>query len=256
MEYNSCGVSKNPIVEQRIVGGIEARPNSFPWLVSIQFDNRHTCGGTLIDDRHVLTAASCFKQSLFPARYAIALGAHKLSDAANVTVDVERLIFHSDYNDVTNENDIGLMRLSSPIPSASGTVGTACLSQSVRRSSSSDSYVIAGWGATRFLSGLARPTDELRQAKVNAMTECSRVYPYFDARKQICAGTSNFSSDPCQGDNGGGLFEKRTTDTDRWILAGIISYGNGCATSGYPSVYVRVTAYFDWIQTSITKMMA
>ena len=243
-------------MEQRIVGGIEARPNSFPWLVSIQLDNRHICGGTLIDDQHVLTAASCFKQSLFPVKYAIVLGAHKLSDAANGTVDVERLVFHSDYNDVTNENDIGLMKLTERIPAASRSVGTACLSQSVKRSSASDSYVIAGWGTTRFSSGLARPTNELRQAKVNVMTECSRVYPNFDARKQICAGTANFSSDACQGDTGGGLFEKRTTDTDRWILTGIVSYGNGCATSGYPSVYVRVSAYYDWIQSSITKMMA
>lgn len=244
------------MLEQRIVGGIEARPNSFPWLVSIQLDNRHICGGTLIDDRHVLTAASCFKQSLFPARYTIALGAHKLSDTAYSTVDVERLIFHSDYNDVTNENDIGLMRLTEPIPSASGSVGTACLSQSVKRSSALDSFVIAGWGATRFLSGVTRPTNELRQAKVNVMTECSRVYPNFDVRKQICAGTANFSSDACQGDNGGGLFEKRTTDTDRWVLAGIVSYGNGCATTGYPSVYVRVSAYFDWIESTVAKMMA
>jgi secreted trypsin-like serine protease len=253
LEYNPCGVSANPPDESRIVGGSEARPHSLPWHVSIQFDEHHICAGILIDDQHIVTAAHCFQLSLFPIQYTIVLGAHLLSDS-NRRVSVNRLAAHDDYNVMTLDNDIGLMRLTERIQSYSDNITPACLARSVRQPYVSHPLIVAGWGATLNQTSRVLLTDELRQTILTVMSDCSRVYKNFNVKKQVCVGTEDYSSDSCDGDSGGGLFQKQSDDKDRWILTGIVSYGNGCAEKGYPGVYVRVSAYYDWIQKSIEQM--
>lgn len=180
------------------------------------------------------------------------LGAHKLSEA-NYSVPVLDLIFHPDYNKKTSENDVGLIKLKEPIESFSDWVRPACLPRS---SHSSSSYLIAGWGNIRFDPFVNTAPDELLQASVIEMKQCPRAYQNFDSRKQICAGVDDFSKDTCQGDSGGGLFEKHSDQLNRWIVSGVVSYGFGCAEEGYPGIYVRVNAYYDWIQSAIVEMRA
>ena len=253
MEYNPCSVSSHPPDENRIVGGSEARPHSLPWHVSIQYNERHICAGILIDDQHILTAAHCFKLDLFPILYTVVLGAHRLSDS-NRRISVARLKYHSDYNDQTFDNDIGIMKLSERIQTFSDSIVPACLARSIQQPHGSNPLIVAGWGATRNQTLPVALTDELRQTILTVMRECSHVYRDFDIKKQVCAGTEDYASDSCQGDSGGGLFQKQKDDMDRWILTGIVSYGYGCAEKGYPGVYVRVSAYYDWIQKTIEQM--
>ena len=253
MEYNPCSVSEYPPNTTQVNGGREARPHSLPWHVSIQYLEQHICAGILIDDQHVLTAARCFQRGLIPITYSIVLGAHFLSNSTN-RATIDRFIFHSDYNDATSENDICLIRLSERIPTFSDRVRPACLARSIQQPHGSNPLLVAGWRIVPNNTWLVTKSNELRQTILTVMDECPRVYKKYDFQKQICAGTENSKRDLCQGDNGGGLFEKLMYDKERWILIGIVSYGCELAPQGYPGLYVRVSAYYDWIQNTIEQM--
>jgi secreted trypsin-like serine protease len=253
LEYNPCSVSAYPPDENHIIGGSEARPHSLPWHVSIQYEERHICAGTLIDDRHILTSAHCFQQSLIDIPYSVVLGPHYLSNSTR-RVTIDRFIFHSDYNSKTGEDDIGLIRLSERIQSFSNNIKPACLARSFKEPQKSKPLIVAGWRTVQNNTSPVTNTNELRQTILTITDECSDVYKKYNFQKQICAGTEDSRRDLCQGDNGSGLFEKQKYDVDRWILIGIVSYGCEYAPKGYPGVYIRISAYYDWIQNTIEQM--
>ncbi len=253
MEYNLCSDSAYPPVENYTPGGTEARPHSFPWHVSVQYEEQHICAGTLIDDRHVLTAAGCFQRSFIHIPYSVVLDAHFLSNSTH-RISIDRFKFHSDYNGMTSENDIGLIRLREPIKQFSDRIRPSCLARSIQQPYESNPLIVTGWRKMQNNTWSVLTTDELRQTILTGMDECSNVYPHYDFKKQVCAGSAKSRRNLCQGDLGSGLFEKIKYDVDRWILIGIVSYGCEYAPQGYPGVYVRVSAYYDWIQNTIEQM--
>jgi secreted trypsin-like serine protease len=253
LEYNRCSVPTYLPNETYIVGGKEVIPNSLPWYVSIQYEEEHICSGTLIDDRHILTSASCFQKSFIPIPYSVVLGAHDLSNSIR-RISIDRFIFHSDYNVKTSENNIGLIRLSERIQSFSDYITPACLFRSIRLPNISNTLIVAGWRTMEIGKCSVRITNELRQTILTAMDDCSGVDPKYDFKKQLCVGRKDSNCDLCQGDSGSGLFEKQKHDTDRWILTGIVSCGCENASQCYPGVYTRVSAYYDWIQNTIEQM--
>lgn len=167
---------------------------------------------------------------------------------------MKSLISHTDFNEVTFENDIGLMKLEKPIDSFSDTIQPVCMTRSLKRYDQSKLYLVAGWGATQYSPFGGRPTNEPRQIYVHPMMQCSSAYEQFDIGKQICAGVNDFSQDSCQGDSGGGLLEKENPLSNQWVLTGIVSHGKQCALKNHPGVYVRVGAYKDWIEWAIREL--
>ncbi|CAF0774444.1 unnamed protein product [Adineta ricciae] len=253
LQYNEYSISTYPPVENQTAGGSEVHPHALPWHVSIQYDERHMCGGTLIDNQHILTTASCFQQLLVHLPYSVVLGVHRLS---NVTqrVPIDRFIFHSDYNSVTSQNDIGVIRLRQRIDSFSDRIRPAWLARSSRPIVKAKPLIVAGWRTVGNNTWSVTETDELRQTVLNIKDECSTVYPTYSTSKQLCVGTEHSRRDLCQGDIGSGLFDKQKYDVDRWILVGIVSYGCEFAHEGYPGAYVRISAYYDWIRKTVEKM--
>ncbi|UJR25911.1 hypothetical protein I4U23_007259 [Adineta vaga] len=253
LEYNPCGISIYSPDENQTVGGNEVRPHSLPWHVSIQFDERHICSGNLIDNQHVLTTAGCFQQSLIPISYSVVLGAHRLS---NITqrVSIDRFIFHSDYNSVTSQNDIGIIRLHERLETFSDHVKPACLTRSSRQIEKSKGLIVAGWRTVPNTTWSVSETDELRQTILNVKDNCPNLYKTYNTKKQLCIGTEHSRRDLCQGDYGSGAFDKQKYDVNRWILMGLMSYGCEYAPEGYPGVYVLISAYYDWIQKTIEQM--
>ncbi len=82
------------------------------------------------------------------------------------------------------------------------------------------------------------------------MDVCRYVY-HFDPRKQICAGTHQYSKDACQGDSGGPLmYEVR----GQWVVSGVVNYGDECAKIYRPGVYARVSFYLPWIRSAISVL--
>uniref|UniRef100_I3JIS6 Peptidase S1 domain-containing protein n=1 Tax=Oreochromis niloticus TaxID=8128 RepID=I3JIS6_ORENI len=100
----------------RIVGGQDASPGSWPWQAGLSIFGSFSCGGSLITDQWVLTAA----HSLFPDYkkfWEVHLGRHNQSglNPNEVTRTLENFVCHPDYNHLTNENDICLLKLSAPV---------------------------------------------------------------------------------------------------------------------------------------------
>jgi len=114
---SQCGYTyQQPILHSsaRIVNGLEARPHSFPWAVSLQYKGIHDCGGVIIDQWNILTAAHCLDYANDLGNYLVRVGAHNRL-ASGQTKRIARLIIHPEYDEYRSTNDIGIIRLAEPI---------------------------------------------------------------------------------------------------------------------------------------------
>jgi secreted trypsin-like serine protease len=246
---NNCGRQSVTPTNQRIVGGVEAIPNSWPWTVSLQLRD-HFCGGTLIDTRHVLTAAHCLT-SVISSQMRVVAGLHErqnLNTGRTQIIGVSRIFMHEQYSSVTQAHDIAILRLSQPVQ-LNNYVNLICLPGPDPPESAS--VTAAGWGTTYKNSALA---NSLRQVTVKVTNaQAAAAYPaYFSAQRQIGAGIPNLGGkDSCQGDSGGPLMYN---SNNQWYLSGVVSFGNDCALSNYPGVYTRTSAYLAWIRSKINSV--
>jgi hypothetical protein len=237
----------------RIFGGSHATPNSWPWQVL--YEERKpcgnnqiclgVCGGTLIDSRHVLTAAHCLGTTN-PAMITITAGLHNKknneADTRQVRA-VERIFMHSGYNEKTIQNDIAILRLAQPVQ-FNKFVQPACL-PGPEPAADAD-VVLIGWGATKLGAGAYH---ELKQTKVKVVGDCAQHWGMqVDEDKQVCVGHTGTGDSACQGDSGGPMLYQHN---GQWIVSGVTSFGNAeeCSTFAHskPNVYVRVSAYLPWI---------
>ncbi|UJR24648.1 hypothetical protein I4U23_006022 [Adineta vaga] len=238
-----CGKQQYQPSKARIVGGIHAHPNSWPWQVRLQLGNG-LCGGSLIDSRHVLTAAHCFQSPLSLSTYYAFVGMHDINKPvyAEQRIGVERVFLHEQYNTNTQENDVAIIRLATPV-TVSDKINFICL-PGPEAIAANETVWVAGWGTTSF-QGSASPV--LKQTSLHTMpNRCGQIYGNYNNQKQMCAGAHGGGRDTCQGDSGGPLmFESN----GQWFLNGIVSYGHQCAVAGYPGVYARVSYYLPWIRS-------
>ncbi len=245
---NNCGRQSITPSIQRIVGGVEAIPNSWPWIVSLQLGD-HICGGTLIDTRHVLTAAHCLAAAI-GSQIRVIAGLHerqKTNTGRTQNILVSRIFRHEQYSTVSQSNDIAILRLSQPVQ-LNDYVNLICLPGPDPQESAA--ATVAGWGTTYKGSPLAA---SLRQVTVKiANTQASAAYPaYFNVQRQIGAGLPNIGGkDSCQGDSGGPLMYN---NNGQWYLSGVVSFGNDCGHLNYPGVYTRTSAYLSWIKSKINS---
>ncbi|XP_077485205.1 proclotting enzyme-like [Amblyomma americanum] len=257
-----CGVSSD--IEYRIIGGRVANVGAWPWMAAIYRKTEGAeptliCGGTLVTDRHVLTAGNCViggaggKQ--LPARMlTVRVGDHDLNSTgdhtAPVDVQVSEVVRHPRYDLRSNANDIALLVLSKPV-TWNRFVQPVCLPFGPLASETlegSRAYV-TGWGATHF-SGAG--SSELRQGQVPVWAEadCKKAYerllPIGEAH--LCAGDIRGGTDACQGDSGGPL---QLLHEGRYYVVGIVSGGKGCGTPGFPGVYTRVSSHLNWLRNEL-----
>ncbi|XP_072254197.1 acrosin-like isoform X2 [Pyxicephalus adspersus] len=151
-----CPLLEDPFsaTGSRIVGGNDARPGSWPWLVSIQqpldYEGRdfaHTCGGSIVNQQWVQRwATHCSSEYL---EWRLVLGAHQLSNLASGTQirKITKKIEHERYNPDTEENDIALLRMDRPV-TFSDYIQPACLPQKDTVIIHLSECYIAGWGMT------------------------------------------------------------------------------------------------------------
>uniref|UniRef100_A0A8C7XJ80 Zgc:100868 n=1 Tax=Oryzias sinensis TaxID=183150 RepID=A0A8C7XJ80_9TELE len=247
-QNSDCG---QPRLNTRIVGGEEAPPGSWPWQVSLHRPSLY-CGGSLINDQWVLTAAHCVTGAN-PAGLTAYLGRHSQqeSNPNEVNRTVAEVITHPDYKGETNENDIALLKLSSPV-TFTAYIAPVCLAASGSSFYSGVECWVTGWGNIAIGEALPYPQN-LQEVKVpvvgNRQCQCNFGQPKI-SENMICAGLQKGGKDACQLDSGGPLVRKQG---GRWIQAGIVSFGEGCAEPNYPGVYTRVSQYQTWINTQITS---
>ncbi|MCY1036500.1 serine protease [Corallococcus sp. BB11-1] len=268
-------------VGQEIVGGVEARPGSHPWIVSLQSHGSHFCGGSIIrtgpgNESHlVLTAAHCIADP--SSGLTVVAGAHDLTRpmAGQVRVPVKRTVPHPAYDPDTTMNDVAVLVLERPIqfnPSIAGGCGQSpnmrpnlapqltpgatpvpvCLPTPGEQVPDNVMTTVAGWGLTR--EGGYEASSILRQVGVPTVGSrqlASMYAPHgirIDSQAMLGAGYAQGGKDACQADSGGPLVVK---GAQGYTLQGITSFGIGCARPGLPGVYARVSSYIPWIQQQI-----
>uniref|UniRef100_A0A8C0JAW7 Peptidase S1 domain-containing protein n=1 Tax=Chelonoidis abingdonii TaxID=106734 RepID=A0A8C0JAW7_CHEAB len=243
---SDCGMTP-AVAFSKIVGGSGAARGEWPWQVSLWLRRKeHKCGAVLIADKWLLSAAHCFDIYSDPKMWVAVLGTPFLSGTDGRVEKIFRIYKHPFYNVYTLDYDVALLELATAVRFTS-TIKPICLPDNSHVFREGARCFITGWGATKE-GGMAPGTQmHLQKAAVNVIGDqaCKKFYPIQISGRMVCAGFPQGTIDSCSGDAGGPLACKEPSG--RWFLAGITSWGYGCARPYFPGVYTKVTAVRGWI---------
>lgn len=247
----------------RIVGGEPSAPGARPWQVAIEFRDNETgqfsqgCGGSLIHERWILTAAHCFDEALEPdstynppESVRVRLGSLE-RNAGGEVLAVSELIMHTAYNPSTGmDSDIALLKLAQPATQGR-VVDLLTLSHEDHLAAPATMGIVSGWGAVAWQGNASPVLLEVQLPLVDRQT-CGAAYalapqPSLITENMLCAGyVDEGQKDSCQGDSGGPLVVPN--GRGGYIQSGVVSFGEECAHPAYPGVYVRIPKFIGWIE--------
>eukprot|EP00095_Tigriopus_kingsejongensis_P012216 maker-scaffold927_size80360-snap-gene-0.28 protein:Tk12216 transcript:maker-scaffold927_size80360-snap-gene-0.28-mRNA-1 annotation:"serine proteinase" len=250
----SCGLNAKRF-QTKIVGGRDADKDEWPWLVAMirpttsADSTGQFCGGALISDQHVVTAAHCVVP-FTKDQITIRVGEYDFKEkeeSLSSDFQVESINSHADYSSRTFENDIAIIKLDKPI-TRNRSVYPICLPTPERDYTNTRANVV-GWGTIYFGGPTATKLQEI-SIRVWDNQQCAANYGKLNrdvTNSMMCAGDDG--KDACQGDSGGPL-NCLNSNNGRWELCGVVSWGARCAEKDFPGVYTKVTQYLDWIQAN------
>jgi secreted trypsin-like serine protease len=255
----------------RIVGGADIPISSAPYQVALidvtagdDFQGQF-CGGSILSTQIIVTAAHCVDGAFVMANLRILAGSATLSTETVTTRQVSAVTVHPDWDAATDENDIAIIRLTSPLTFQAGTIEAISLPSS--SIGENNAALVSGWGYTGYKNleqeevdangdpmSVAFPTS-LQGATVYTSSDAnclSLIGASFKSASMLCAGDFSlvgddelYAQDTCQGDSGGPL---AVTTGSVKTLAGITSWGRGCAWTE-PGVYTKVSNYVTWLKS-------
>ncbi|XP_038174778.1 trypsin-4 isoform X3 [Arvicola amphibius] len=225
--------------DDKIIGGYNCPKNSIPYQVSLNDGFGHLCGGSLISEQWVLSAAHCYE------RLQVRLGEHNIHvlEGGEQFIDAEKIIRHPKYNEDTADNDIMLIKLKSPAI-LNSQVSTISLPRSCP--STGAQCLVSGWGNTVKLGSKYPAILQCLEAPVLSANSCNKSYPRKITSNMFCLGFLEGGKDSCDGDSGGPVICNGE-------IQGIVSWGTGCAMRGKPGVYTKVCNYLSWIRETMAE---
>eukprot|EP01083_Nonionella_stella_P051128 135780_1 len=234
----------------RIINGKEATPHEHPFAVSLEDDQGHFCGGSLITRNAVLTAAHCQG-----GNYRAVVGRHDLDTNKGQVNSMRAEKPHPQYDERKTNNDVMIVFLRKPV-TINEDIKLIKLNDDSSFPGVGDSTTVMGWGDTHISDSISRLSDVLMKVQVKVMSnrDCERssgyIGNYYDTYddqitpQMLCAKANR--KDSCQGDSGGPLIKGSKQ-------VGIVSWGIGCASDDFPGVYTRVSSVYGWIENELCK---
>ncbi|MEV6168673.1 serine protease [Streptomyces sp. NPDC051954] len=228
---------------QPIVGGTTTTTTVYPFMMQItDASENQFCGGTLVSATKVVTAAHCMVGETTSSVRVV--GGRTYLNGTNGTVSrVTDIWVNPDYTDATNGDDVAVLTLAT---SMSYTTAPYVSADDTDVYAAGTTARIIGWGTT---SSGGSSSNQLRTATVPIVSDSSCGSSYgsdYVQSDMVCAGYEDGGVDTCQGDSGGPLIIGG-------VLAGITSWGEGCADAGYPGVYTRLTTFSDEVTEQINS---
>ncbi|XP_044537656.1 transmembrane protease serine 11C-like [Gracilinanus agilis] len=228
-----CGRRTKRSPGNKIAGGLDSVEGEWPWQVSLQQNNIHRCGATLINNNWLVTAAHCFVNAKNPQEWSATFGL-LLSDP-KLKRSVKNIIIHEKYRYPAHDHDIALVNLSKPVLYTS-TIRKVCLPEASYNFPPNSDVIVTGWGSIKTDgSDILTPIQAIELHQYSAHT--------WKEGKHIFCKKGNIE----RGDSGGPLVSSDSRGI--WFLVGIVSWGDECALPNKPGVYTRVTSYRNWIKS-------
>ncbi|KAM5243490.1 uncharacterized protein RBU33_027701 [Hipposideros larvatus] len=218
-----------------IIGGYEAKPHSRPYMAHLG-----NCGGFLVREDFVLTAAHCWRSSIN-----VTLGAHNLNkkEETQQNIRVKKAIRHPDYNRASGWNDIMLLQLEkkAKLNAAVSPISLPSMTDQVKPGMVCS---LAGWGRLDVYTTGDGKLHEV-ELEIQAKEECTSRYPHYDSTIQMCVGDPKKIQTSYKGDSGSPLICNNKAQ-------GIVSYGSTCANP--PVVYTRISNFLPWIKRTMRRL--
>ncbi|CAH0405205.1 unnamed protein product [Chilo suppressalis] len=235
-------VPRNP---ERIVGGSVTTIYNYPEIASLLFSwgnegHFQVCGGTILNNRAMLTAAHC-TIGYAAVRWRSRVGSTN-ANSGGVVINSASIINHPNYNRVTFDNDIAIIRLASIIHFTMA-IQPGSFAGAAYHLGDNQVVWAAGWGTT---SAGGQSSEQLRHVQIWTINQATCRNRYASVGNTItdnmlCSGWLDIGGrDQCQGDSGGPLYHNR-------VVVGVCSWGRGCAQAFFPGVNTRVARYISWI---------
>ncbi|KAF3691069.1 Duodenase-1 [Channa argus] len=223
-----------------IINGKKVPPNSMLYMASVQTVQGHVCGGFLVSEGFVLTAAHCGNENLT----SVVLGTHNLNTVQQM-IFIEKKCKPNTYKDVGYGDDIMLLKLGRKAQ-MDNSVQIIPLAETIININENAQCHVAGWGKT---STRGRVVNELRMADVSIIDPqvCKEKWPRLP-HNVICAGGYGTNKGFCQGDSGGPL-------VCNGLAVGVVSFNKNfnCDYPDVPNVYTDITKHIYWIRSIIRQ---